>query len=92
MYEIRSVRWIFINFYFAEIIDFKLNESHFAYKIIKRMLETDPKVRPNLREIIQSLLTLQKFVELKQKLKHNEKNQEIKEVSLSNQAKYSNAI
>ena len=56
------------------------------------MLETDPKVRPNLREIIQSLLTLQKFVELKQKLKHNEKNQEIKEVSLSNQAKYSNAI
>ena len=92
MYKIRSVRWIYINYYFAEFIDFKLKESQFAYKIIKRMLETDPKVRPNLREIIQSLQTLQHFVKLKQTLKHNEENQEIKEVSLSNPAKYNNGI
>lgn len=39
-------------------LDLKLKESHFAFEIIKTMLENEPEKRPNLREIIPSLLSL----------------------------------
>jgi len=65
---------------FFKFTDFKLKESHFAYKIIKKMLENDPEVRSNLREITQSLLTLQKFAKIKKELKQTRKDQEMEQV------------
>jgi len=67
--------------FYSKFTDFKLKESRFAYKLIKEMLENDPRMRPNLREIIQSLLTLQKFVKMKKELKRNQKDQEMEQVT-----------
>ncbi len=39
-------------------LELKLRESHFAYEMIKKMLENEPKDRPNSTEIIQTLPAL----------------------------------
>lgn len=52
-------------YYLFLCVDFKLKKSHFAYKIIQKMLEDEPKKRINLREIIPSLFSLNKLVSQK---------------------------
>jgi len=52
-----------------------LKESHFSFKIIKKMLESKPQERPNLREIIQQLSSLKKMVMISKDLNKRKSDQ-----------------
>ena len=57
-----------------------MKQSHFAYKIVKKMLENEPKDRPYLREIIPSLLSLKNMTGMNQNLENRDESQQMKQV------------